>query len=198
MIVTYFKYLLICKVSTLSPFTMYRLFVLLDLLTVWIWLVLSSWYNLTCFSKFTVNFCCCWVAKSSPTLRQHARLPCPSLSPRVCSNSCPLSHWCHPIISSSVAPFFSCPQSFPASGSFQMSQLFTSGGQSIGASVSASVLPMSIQGWFPLGLTGLISLLSKGLSRVCSNTTVQKHQFFDIQPSLWSTSHIHTWLLERP
>ena len=104
------------------------------------------------------------------------RLPCPSLSPRACSNSCPLSRWCHPTISSSVVPFSSCLQSFPASGSFQMSQ-FTSGGQSIGASSSASVLPMNIQDWFPLGLTGLISLQSKGLSRVFSHTTVQNIQF---------------------
>ena len=95
---------------------------------------------------------------------QHAKLPCPSLSPRVCSHSCPLSHWCHPTVSSSVTCFSSCPQSFPVSGSFPMSWLFTSGSQSIGA--SASVLPMNIQGWFPLGLTGLISLLSKGHSRV--------------------------------
>ena len=109
---------------------------------------------------------------------QHARLPCPSISPRVCSNSCSLSQWCHPTISSSVSPFSSCPQSFPASGFFPVSQLFTSGGQSIGASVSASVLPMSIQGWFPLGLTNLISLQFKKLSRVFSNTTVWRHQFF--------------------
>ena len=108
---------------------------------------------------------------------QQARLPCPSPSPRACSNSCPLSRWCHPNISSSVVLFF-CLQSFPASGSFPTSRLFTSGGQSTGASASASVLPMNIQNWFPLRLTGLISLLSKRLSRVFSNTTVQKHQFF--------------------
>ena len=106
-------------------------------------------------------------------LMQHARLPCVSLSPWVCSNSCPLSQWHHPIITFSVAPFSSCPQSFPASGSFPMSQLFASGGQRIRASTSASVFPMSIQDWFPLGLTGLISLQSKGLSRVFSSTTVQ-------------------------
>ena len=106
---------------------------------------------------------------------QHTRLPCTSLSPRICSNSCPLSWGCHPTISSSVGAISSsCPQSFPASGSFPMSRLFTSGGQSIGASASASVLPMNIQDWFPLGLTGLISLKSKGLSRVFFNTTVQK------------------------
>ena len=107
---------------------------------------------------------------------QHARLPCSSPTPKACSNSCPLSQWCHPNISSSVIPLSSCLQSFPASGSLQMSQFFTSGGQSIGA--SGSFLPMNIQDWFPLGLTGLISLQFKGLSRVFCNTTVQKHQFF--------------------
>ena len=115
---------------------------------------------------------------------QHASLPCPSLTPRACSNSCPSSWWCHPIISSSVVPFCSRPQSFPASGSFQMSQFFISGGQSVGISASASVLPMNTQNWFPLGLTGWISLQSKRLSRVFSNTTVQKHQFFNAQLSL--------------
>ena len=114
---------------------------------------------------------------------QHASLSWPSTSPRACSNLCPSSQWCHPTISSSEVPFSSCFQSFPASGSFLISQLFTSGGQSIGA--SASVLPMNIQGWFPLGLTGLISLQSKGLSRVFSNTKVQKHQFFSTQLYLW-------------
>ena len=114
----------------------------------------------------------------------HARPLCPSPSPRDPSNSCPLSRWCHPTISSSVIPFSSCLQSFLASGTFQMSQLFTSGGQSIGASALASVLPMNIQDWFPFGLTGSNSLKSKGLSRVFSNTTVQKHQFFVIQLSL--------------
>ena len=129
---------------------------------------------------------------------QHARLPCPSPIPRVYSNSCPLSQWCHPMISFSVVLFSSHLQSFPAPGSFQMSQFFTSGGQRIGVSASASVLPMNIQDWFPLGLTGWISLLSKGLLRVFSNTTVQKHQFFSAQISLYSNSHIHTWLLEKP
>ena len=128
---------------------------------------------------------------------QHTRLPCPSPTPGAYSNSRPLSWWCHPTISSSVEPFSSCLQSFPASGSFQMSQFFTSGGQRIGVSASASVLPMKIQDWFLLGLTGLISLQSKGLSRVFSNTTVQKHQFFGAQPSLWFNSHIHAWLLEK-
>ena len=115
---------------------------------------------------------------------QYARLPCPSPTPRVYSNSCPLSRWCHLSISSSVIPFSSCPQSFPASGSFKMSQFFASGGQSIGVSDSASVLPMNIQDWSPLRWTGWISLLSKGLSGVFSNTTVQKHQFFRTQLSL--------------
>ena len=110
-----------------------------------------------------------------PHWRQHTRLPWPSPTPRACSNSCPLSRWCYPTISSSVIPF--CLQSSPASGSFQMSQFFTSGGQSIGVSASASVLPMNIQDWSPLVFTGLISLQSKGLSRAFSNTTVQKHQF---------------------
>ena len=125
---------------------------------------------------------------------QHTRLPCPSLSPAVCSNSCPLSRWCHPTISSSVTPFSFCLQSLPASGSFLMSQP----SQSMGASASASVLPTNSQSWFPLGLTGLISLQSKGLSGVFSNTAVQKHQFFSTQPSMWSNSHIHSWLLEKP
>ena len=128
---------------------------------------------------------------------QHARLPCPSPTPGAYSNSCPLSRWCHPAISFSVVPFSFHLQSFPASGSFPVSQ-FSSGGQSIGASASASVLLMNIQDWFPLGWTGWISLQSKGLSRVFSNTAVQKHQFFGTQLSLWSNSHIHTWLLEKP
>ena len=128
---------------------------------------------------------------------QHTRLPCPLPTPGVYSNLCPLSRWCHPTISSSVIPF-SHLQSFPASGSFPMSQFFTLGGQSIGVSASASVLPMNNQDWLPLGWTGCISLQSKGLSRVFSNTTVQKHQFFGAQLSLQSNSHIHTWLLEKP
>ena len=126
---------------------------------------------------------------------QHARLPCPSQSPGVCSNSCSLSQWCHPTISSSVISFSSCLQSFPASGSFTVSQLFTSGGQKIVASALKSGLPMNIQGWFPLGLTGLISLQSRGLSSVFTNTTVQKNHFFSTQPSLQSNSHFHTWPL---
>ena len=120
---------------------------------------------------------------------QHARPPCPSLSPRVCPSSCPVNWWCYPTIPSSAALFSFCPQSFPASGSFPMSRLFASGGQSIGA--SASVLWMHIKGWFPLELTGLISLQSKGLSKVFSSSTIQKHWFFGIQPSLQSNSHIY-------
>ena len=115
---------------------------------------------------------------------QHTRLSCPLLTPRACSNSCPWSRWCHPTISSSVVPFSSYLQSFPASGSSPMSQFFALGDQSIGVSASASVLSRNIQDWSPLGWTGLISLQSKGLSRVFSNTTVQKHQFFSAQPSL--------------
>ena len=127
--------------------------------------------------------CCCSVAQSCPTLchptDKHASLPCPSPSPGACSNSCPSNWWCHPTISFSDVPFSSCLQSFPASGSIPMSWLFASGSQSIGASATASVLLMNIQDWFPLRLTGLISLQSKGLSRVFSNTTVQKHRLFD-------------------
>ena len=129
---------------------------------------------------------------------QHARLPCPSPSPRDCSNSCPLSWWCHPTILSSVVPSSSCLQSFPASGSFPTSWFFISGGQIIGVSTWASVLPMNIQDWFPFGWNGWISLQAKRLSRVFSNTTVQKHQFFSTQPSLRSISHIHAWSLEKP
>ena len=128
---------------------------------------------------------------------QHIRLPCSLPSPAACSNSCPLSRWCHPTISSSVVPFSSCLQSFPASGSFLISQFFASSGQIVGASALASVLPMSIQDWFPWRLTGWISLQSKGLSRVFINTTVQKYPFFRTQPSLWSNSHIHPWLLQK-
>ena len=128
---------------------------------------------------------------------QHARLPCLPPSPRVCSDSCPSSWWCHPAISPAVIPFSSRLQSFPASGSFPVSQSFTSDGQSIGTSASASILPMNIQYWFHLGWAGLISWQSKGHSRVFSNTTVQKHQFFGTQISLWSNSHIHTWRLEK-
>ena len=130
-----------------------------------------------------------------PHRLQHARLPCP-LSPGVCPNSCPLSRWYPPTISSSASRFSFCLQSFPASGSFPMSQLAASDGRSIRA--SASVLPMNIQVWFLLGLNGLISLQSKGVSRDFSRTTIQKHKFFGVQSSLWSNSHIHTWQMEKP
>ena len=146
----------------------------------------------------SVQFSCSVVSNSlQPHGLQYARLPCPSPAPGAYSNSFPLSRWCHPTTSSSVVPLFSCFQSFPELGSFSRSQFFTSGGQSIGVSASASVLPMNIQEWFPLRLTGLI-LLSKGPSRVLSNTTVQKHQFFSTQLSSQSNSHIHIWLLEKP
>ena len=132
-----------------------------------------------------------------PQESQHTRPPCPSPSPGVHSHSRPSSLWCHPAISSCVIPFSSCPQSLPASELFPMSQLFSWGGQSIGVSELASFLPKKSQGWSPSEWTGWISLQSKGLSRVFSNTTVQKHQFFSAQPSQ-SNSHIHTWLLEKP
>ena len=152
--------------------------------------------RLFCCCRFSVTKLCLTLCR--PMDLHHVRLPCPSLSPRVCSDSCPLNWWCYLIISSSAAPFCFYLQSCPASESFPVSQLFVSGGQSIGASALASVLPMNIQGWFPLELTGLISLRSKGLSTVFSNTTVRKHSFFSTQPSLWSRSHIYTWLLEEP
>ena len=151
------------------------------------------------FTEVSVQFSISVMSNSlRPHGLQHARLPCLSPTPGACSNSCPSSRWCHPTISSSVILFSSCLQSSPASRSFQMSQFFTSGGLSIGASASVSVLPMNIQGWFPLGLTSLICLLSKGLSRVFSNTTFWKHLFFGIQPSSCSSSQIHIWLLEKP
>ena len=147
----------------------------------------------------TVQFSCSVVSDSLwPHEPQHARPPCPSPAPGVYPNSCPSCRWCHPTISFSVVPFSSCPQSFSASGSFPMSQLFTSGGQSTGVSASTSVLPMDTRDWFPLGWTGWISLQSKGLSRVFSNTTVQKHQFFGAQLSSQSNSRIHIWPLKKP
>ena len=132
-----------------------------------------------------------------PHESQHARPPCPSPTPGVHSDSCPLSQWCHPVVSSSVVPFSSCPQSLPASESFPMSQLFTWGGQSTGISALSSFLPKKSQGWSPLEWTGWISLQSKGVSGVFYNTTVQKHQFFGAQISLQSNSHIHTWPQEK-
>ena len=147
----------------------------------------------------TVQFSHSVVSNSlRPHESQHARPPCLSPTPRVYSNSCPSSWWCHPAISSSVVPFSICPQSLPASESFPMSQLFAWGGQSTGVSASASVLPMKTQDWSPLGWTGWIPLQSKGLSRVFSNTTVQKHQFFSAPLSSQSNSHIYTIPLEKP
>ena len=147
---------------------------------------------------FRYQFSCSVMSDSWwPHGLQHPRLPCPSPTPGPCSDSCLLSRWCHPTISSSVGPF-SHLQSFPASESFPMSQFFASGGQSTGVAALASVLPMKIKDWFLLGLTGWISLLPKGLSRVFFNTTVQKNQFFSTKLSLWSNSHIHTWPLEKP
>ena len=156
--------------------------------------------NINTFTRInSVQFMCSVMSDSlRPNGLQPARPPCLSPTPRAYSNSCPLSQSCHPTISSCVIPFSSCLQSFPASGSLPMSQFFASGGQSIGVSASAPVLPMNTQDWFPLGLTGWISSQSKGLSRVFSNTTVQKHKFFGIQLSLESNSHVHTWLLEKP
>ena len=146
--------------------------------------------------------CCCSIAHVYPTFCDSMDCSIPGFPVLhylpVCWNSCPLSWWCHPTSSSSVIPFSSCPQSFPASGSFPESQLFASSGQSIEASASASFFPMNIQVWFPLGWAGWISLQSKGLSRVSSDTTVQKHQLFDAQPSLRSNSHVRTWPLEKP
>ena len=153
-------------------------------------------YNIVLVS--IVQLSCSVMSNSlQPHELQHARPPCPSPTPGVHPNPCPLSQWCHPTISSSIIPFSSCPQFFPASGSFQMSQLFVSGGQSIVVPASTSFLPMNTQDW-SLEWTGWISLQSKGLSRVFSNTTVQKHQFFVTQLSSQSNSHIHTWPLEKP
>ena len=150
-------------------------------------------------SLYLLLFSCSVMSDSLwPREPQHTRPPCPKPTPGVHPNPCPLCWWCHPTILSSVIPFSSCPQSFPASESFLMSHLFTSGGQNIRVSASASVLPMNTQDWSPLGWTGWISLQSKGLSRVFSNTTVQKHQFFGVQLSSQSNSHIHTWLMEKP
>ena len=147
----------------------------------------------------SVQFSCSVVSDSlQPHESQHARPPCPSPTPRVHSDSSPLSQWCHPAISSSVIPFSSCPQSLLASESSPMSQLFTWGGQSTGVSALASFLPKKSQSWSPSEWTGWIFLQSKGLSRVFSNTTVQKHQFFGAQLSSQSNSHIHTWPLEKP
>ena len=145
----------------------------------------------------SVQFSCSVVSDSlQPHGLKQARLPYSPETPRVYSNSCPLSWWCHPTVSPSVVPFSSHLQSFPALGFFPMIWFFTQSGQGIGASASASVLPMNFQGWFPLGLTGLL-LQSRELPRVLSSTTIWKHQFFGTQPSLWSNSHICPWLLEK-
>ena len=158
-----------------------------------------TWDPYAALTAIPVQLSCSVVSNSlGPHELQHARPPCQSPTPGVYPNSCPLSQWCHPAISSSVVPFSPCPQSFPASESFPMSQPFAWGGQSTGVSASASVLPMNTQDWSPLGWTSWISLQSKGLSTVFSNTTVQKHQFFGTQLSLQLNSHIHTWLLEKP
>ena len=157
-------------------------------------------------NKNSVQFSCSATSDSlRPCESQHARPPCPSTTPGTYSNSCPLSQWCHPAISSSVVPFSSCPQSLQVSWSFPMSQLLTWGGENTGVSSSASSsfifsghLPMTIQDWSPLGWTAWISLQSKGLSRVFFNTTVQKHQFFSTQLSSQSNCHIHTWPIEKP
>jgi len=156
-------------------------------------------YHYTLIQFSSVQFIHSVVSDSlQPHELQHTKPPCPSPTPGVHSNSRPSSQRCHPAISSSVIPFSSCPQSLPASESFPMSQLFAWGGQSTGVSALASVLPKNTQDWSPLEWTGWISLQSKGLSRVFSNTTVQKHQFFGIQLSSQSNSHIHTWPLEKP
>ena len=163
---------------------------------------MSSWRFILWYSTHNVSAVQFNRSVMSDSLRphepQHSRPPCPSPTPGVHPNPCPLSQWCHPTILSSLIPFFSCPQSFPASASFQISQLFAWGGQSIGVLALTSILPMNTQDWSSLGWTGWISLQSKGLSGVFSNTTVQKHQFFGAQLSSQSNFHIHTWSLEKP
>ena len=164
----------------------------------YMYVIIYKFKTFKIFHELLLLFSCSLVSNSlRPHGLQHARLPCPSPFPRVCTNLCPLSCWCHPTISSYLIPF-SCLQSFPTSGSFPMSQLFALGGQSIEASALASVLPVNIQDWFPLELTGWISLLSKGLLRVFSSSTDGSHQFFGTQPFLLSSSHIRTWLQEKP
>ena len=156
----------------------------------------ASWTEMTVLLLF---FSCSFMSDSlQPSGLQPTRFPCPSLSPGVCSNSCPLSQGCHPTISFSISPFSFCSQYFPASRAFPVNQFSASGGPRIGASALASVLAMNILGWFHLGLTSLFSLQFQGLSKVFSSTTIWKHQFLGTQPSLWSKSHINTWLLEKP
>ena len=164
-----------------------------------LWLFRSLWFPHCVFVDLLLFSCSVVSGSLQPHGLQHTRLPCCSPAPgelmNSCSDSYPLNQWCHLTILSSVVPFFSCLQSFSASGSFPISQFFASGGQTrASALASASILPMNIQEWFPLGLIGLLSFQSKGLSRVFSNTTVQKHQFCGPQPSLWYNSHMHTWL----
>ena len=155
----------------------------------------NGWFDVTSSVQFSRSVVSDSLRPHEP---QHTRPPCSSPTPGGHPNPCPLSQWCHPAISSSVIPFSSCPQSFPASGSFPMNQLIASGGKRFGASASTSVLPMNNQDWFPLRLSGFIFFQSKELSRVFSNTTVQKHQFFGTQLYLWPNFHIHRWLLEKP
>ena len=188
------KYLFIseCNIRYMMKGNFSLLFIILSLLPIGT----GVWFSSVQFSS--VQFSRSVVSDSlQPHGLQHARPPCPSRTPRVYSNSCPFSQWGHPAISSSVVPF-SCLQSFPVSGSFQIRQLFASGGQSIGVSASILVLPKNTQDWSPSEWTGWISLQSKGLSGVFSNTTVQKHQIFGTQLSSEFNSHIHTWLLEKP
>ena len=175
----------------LDLITFSLIFKICSVLNIFIKVIFLSWKCAHCIQFCSVAQLCLTLCdlmdRSMPDLPVHHRL----------HGLCPWSRWCHPTISSSVIPFSSLLQSFPPSGSFQMSQFFTSRGQSIGVSASASVLPMNIQDWFPLGWTGWISLHSKGLARVFSNTTVQKHQFFSTQLSLYSSSHIHTWYWKK-
>ena len=175
-----YEYFKLFELNICEKFESKKFTSLLCLFSYWYWYSVSSVQSLSRVQLFA-------------TPLQHTRPPCLSPILRVHSDSHPSSQWCHPAISSSVVPFSSCPQSLSASGSFPMSQLFASGGQSIGVSASASVFPMNTQDWSPLGWTGWISLQSKGLSRVFSSTTVQKHQFFSAQLSSQSNSHIHTW-----
>ena len=159
----------------------------------------EKFFNFPCYSFSSVQFNCSIMSDSlGPHELQHTRPPCPSPTHGVHSDSRPSSQWCHPATSSSVIPFSSCPQSLPASESFPVSQLFTRGGQSTGVSALASFFPKKSKGWSLSEWTSWISLQSKGLSRVLTNTTVQKHQFFGAQPSSQSNSHIHTWPQEKP
>ena len=183
--------------TCLFIFAPFAYFILLLLLFIWMWKIPMNARETNPLSFSSVQFSHSVMSDSlRPHELQHARPPCPSPTLRVHSNSCPSSQWCHPAISSSTIPF-SCPQSLPASESFPMSQLFTSGGHSTGVSALASFLPKNTQDWSPLEWTASITLQSKGLSRVFSNTTVQKHQFFSAQLSSQSNSHTHTWPLEK-